>query len=119
MLIDLDVERVLRPAGIAGPHRALLEAHPVERLRRQPGTGIGQLLGVGKGAQGLGDHSFMAADVPRGADMAGRVGPANDDAIAGPEEDWRAVSGRRVNDPPSLCLATSSIRRPSSSAVIR
>src|SRR5579883_1802519 len=82
MLIDLDLDRVLRRAAIIGPEVALAEAHAVKRLARQAGTVVGELLGIGEGAADALDLAHLPADVPGRADMAGRRGAAHPDARA-------------------------------------
>src|SRR5438094_958591 len=63
MLIDLDVDRVLRRPRIIGPDIALAEAHAVERLRRQARSVVGELLGIGEGPAQTLDDSAAAADL--------------------------------------------------------
>src|SRR5271166_4941398 len=77
VLIDLDVDRVVRRAGIVGPDVALAKAHAVERLRRQARPVIGQLLGIGEGSAKPFDDAAAATDVPGGAQMARHVGASH------------------------------------------
>src|SRR5260221_14767937 len=79
MLIDLDLEGVRPRPAIVRPQLALAEAHAVERLPRQAGAGVGELLGVGEGAAQPLDFARLGADVPGRAQMAGRRGAGHRD----------------------------------------
>src|SRR2546421_12884466 len=69
MLEDFNFNDIgIRPA-IVGPDFLLLEAHAIERLRRQAVAHLRQLLGIGKVAAEALDLADMAADVERRADM--------------------------------------------------
>src|SRR6185437_6423062 len=113
MLIDLDLDGVLRRPAIVGPQLALAEAHAVERLLRRARTIVGELLGIGEGAAQPLDLAGLAADVPGRAQMAGRRHAAYRDPRA--RREARLMRG--LGHGASCRASTSAILRPSSSAV--
>src|SRR5512134_3120592 len=82
MLVQLDVYAILRVASIARPHLALDKAHAIQRLRRESGTSVGELLGIGICAAHTLDDAGAAANVPRRAHVPGRVGTAHAHVLA-------------------------------------
>src|SRR6185437_13839942 len=60
VLIDFDLDGVLRRAPILRPDLALAEAHAIKRLGRETGAVIGELLGIAEGAAETLDLADMA-----------------------------------------------------------
>src|SRR5512147_874480 len=112
MLVDLDVDRVVRRSSVIGPDRALCKAHTVEWERRQAIAAESKLLGVGEAATQPLDATALAADVEGCADMAGRKGAPHTHRIAGLELCRHAGLTRFRR------AVASAMRRPSSSVVI-
>src|SRR5438105_9001409 len=118
MLVNLDLNYVCVCSAIVGPNVLLLEAHAIERLRRQPVAHLRELLGVREGAAQPLDLADLAADVVRRADMAERRGLSHAHAVA------RLVARRdggivgRELGAHRTRRSTSSILRPSSSVVM-
>src|SRR5215469_9848975 len=83
VLKDFDVDRIVGGALVVRPYFRLNEAHAVQRLWRQAGASVGELLGIGVGAAEALNDAGVTADVPGRADVAGHIGPAYFDAIAG------------------------------------
>src|SRR5258708_2987035 len=103
-----------RPA-IVRPQLAVAEAHAVERLPRQAGAVVGELLGIGEGAAQPLDFAGLAADVPGRAQMAGRRGAAHRDPRTRREAGRQRL--RRLAHGAACRASISAILRPSSSAV--
>src|SRR5437879_1454807 len=118
VLKDFDLHYVGLRAAIVGPDFLLLEAHAVERLRRQPIAHLRQLLRIREAAAQALDLADVAADIERGADVPERRGLAYANPLSRLEPGrYRRVIGGELRLH-RLRFSTSCILRPSSSVVI-
>src|SRR5437868_4588036 len=92
MLKYLYLDDVGRGPLVVRPHFLLLEAHPIERNRRQPTAHLRELLRIGEAAAKALDLAGVAADVERRADMPQWRGGAHFDFVSHVE----AGSDRRI-----------------------
>src|SRR5882672_2777662 len=118
VLIDLDLHHVRIGTAIVGPYVLLLEAHAIERLRRQAVAHLRQLFRIGKGAAQPLDLADMPANVERRADMAERRGLAHSDLLSHRKLGRHGRVLRRELRLHRLRFSTSCILRPSSSVVM-
>src|SRR5689334_21592064 len=117
MLIDLDVDRVLRATAIIMPYVTLQEAHAIQRLRGQPAALIGKLFGISISAADAHDHAAAPSDVPRRTHVTQRKHPPNLHALADTESDRSALShsfGRGHRDGSTVCPPRAALRHPPS-----
>src|SRR5690349_18874573 len=83
MLEHLELQQIVLRAVIAGPNVGLLEPHAIEMARGQTVETVGALLGIGERVAVALDHARLAANVVRGAAMAGRMGENHLDGVTG------------------------------------
>src|SRR5271166_457659 len=100
MLIDFDVDRISELPTIVGPDIALPETHAIERLARQAGSRVGELLGVAEYAAQSLDDARLAANVIGRPDMPQGIGGAHGDAVAGLKTRLDRIRARHRRAPP-------------------